>query len=285
MTISTQFLKSSFPNSSRRSISRSILVYLSAVLAIIGLSDLSSYFLIIRNLEQQSNQELLSLVKVASPSLDIVKTGGINELSQEVHWQELFAKQDRSLEWYDPDGKLLAREGNRFLESTFKQSIAAGKTQEDFPIFKKQGQVRSASIAVYKESLDSKTVVLEGYIRASESTEKTDLLSHRLQLGLRLGVLLALILMILMSISSTYLTQKNTMPVNQGFMKLKRATTDMSHYLRTPLSRISMATEIMLTNDKIQASDTRKLIIIEDAVKQLKSSIEDLLLLIRLDQK
>lgn len=283
ITTSTQLLRSSLPASLGRSISRPILVYLSAALAILGLSDLSSYFFIIRNLEQQSNQELLSLVKVASPSLDIVKTGGKNDLSQEVHWQELFTKQDRSLEWYDPEGNLLAREGKGFLESSFKQSIADSTTQEDFPIFVKRGQIRSASIAVYRESLDSKTVVLEGYIRASESTEETDWLNHKLQLGLRIGLLLALILM---SMSSSYLTQKKKMPINRGFMRLNRSTTDISHYLRTPLSRISMATEIMLTNtDRIHASDIRKLKIIEDAVEQLKSSIEELLFVMRQNQK
>ncbi|MDJ0571835.1 MAG: histidine kinase dimerization/phospho-acceptor domain-containing protein [Pleurocapsa sp. MO_192.B19] len=278
-TIFTKFLKPSFPIS----LGRSILVYFTTAVAIIGISEISLYFWVVNNLEQQSNHELLSLVELASPSLETVKTEGLENLSEEAHWRNVFAKQERSLEWFDAEGKFLAREGTKFLESPLKQSVAATNTQESLPVFNRQAQARSVSIAVYRENLDSQAVVLEGYIRASESTEKMDLVRHQLQLRLVIGITVALILM---SMTSTYLTQQTIMPVNDSLKKRKEMATEVSHQLRTPLSRISMATEILLTHKtKISASDNRKIEIIEDAVEQLKGSIEDLLFSIRWDQK
>jgi two-component system, OmpR family, manganese sensing sensor histidine kinase len=148
-------------------------------------------------------------------------------------------------------------------------------------LFKRSGQVHTVTIAVYTNNLESKNISLEGYIRASESTEQMDTIRNKLQLGLAIGGTLALLLI---SISSIYLTQQTIIPVKHGLKKLKKITTDVSHQLRTPLTRISMATEILLTHtDKIQPSDTRKLKIINDAVEQLKHLIEDLLSLIRID--
>ncbi len=276
-TIASHFLRRSFPLPPRRL----ILTYLTAAIAIIGASELFLYFFILRNLEQKSNQQLLTLVEVASPSLDIVKNEGVQKLEREGPWRNLFAEHKQSLEWFDGKGRFLAREGPNFLESSLNQSIAADQPKENFPLFKSWGHVRTVTIAVYTENLDSKTVALEGYIRASESTEEMDLIRYKLQLGLALGGTLALVLI---SISSVYLTQQAIMPIKQGFRTLKQVTTDVSHQIRTPLTRISMATEILLTHtDKIQPSDTRKLKIINDAVEQLKLLIDDLLFLVRID--
>ena len=276
-TIATHFLRRSFPVPPRRL----ILTYLTAAIAIISASELCLYFFILRNLEQKSNQELLTLVEVASPSLDIVKNEGLQKLEREGPWRNLFAENKQSLEWFDGEGKLLAREGPSFLELSLQQSIVADQTKENFPQFKSLGQVRTVTIAVYQDDLHGSNAILEGYIRASKSTEEMDLIRNRLQLGLALGGSLALLLIV---ISSVYLTQKTIVPVKQGFRTLKQVTTDVSHQIRTPLTRISMATEILLTHtDKIQPSDTRKLKIINDAAEQLKLLIEDLLFLIRID--
>ena len=277
LTISVQLLRKGFPLPPKRL----ILFYLTVAISIISISELFLYFFIIRNLDQQSNRELLSLVEIAAPSLAMVKSEGLENLDKELSWRELFADHKQSLEWFDDRGQLLAREGQNFLKVPLKASIAEIKDQEDFPIFRRWEQVRTVTIAMYGDSKQSKTVVLEGYIRASESTEEMDQIRNNLQLGLLIGGSFALILI---SMSSIYLTQQTIMPVKHGFRKLKQMTTDVSHQLRTPLTRISMATEILLTHtDKIQPSDTRKLKIINDAVEQLKSLIEDLLFLIRLD--
>ena len=277
LTISVQLLRRGFPLPPKRL----ILFYLTVAISIISISEFFLYFFIIRNLDQQSNRELLSLVEIAAPSLAIVKSEGLENLDKELSWRELFAEHKQSLEWFDDQGQLLAREGQSLLKLPLKATIAEIKDQEDFPLFRRWGQVRTVTIAMYGDNNQNKTLVLEGYIRASESTEEMDRIRNNLQLGLLIGGSLALILI---SISSIYLTQQTIMPVRQGFRKLKQMTTDVSHQLRTPLTRISMATEILLTHtDKIQPSDTRKLKIINDAVEQLKSLIEDLLFLIRLD--
>ncbi|WP_246141415.1 sensor histidine kinase, partial [Hyella patelloides] len=277
ITVSTQFLRRRFPFPSKRL----ILIYLTTALSIVSVSNIFLYVFMTYNLEQQSNQELLALAEIAAPILEIVKVEGLQNLEQEVPWRDLFAEQKQSLDWFDSKGKLLAREGKNFQRSYFPQTIAAAKTREDFPFYKRWGQVRTVTIAVYTDNTEGKTETLEGYIRASESTEEINLIRNKLKLALTLRETIAMLLICTISIG---FTQQTIMPVKHGLKKLKQLSSEVSHQLRTPLSRISMATEILLAHgDKIQSSETRKLNIINDAVEQLKRVIEDLLVLIRID--
>lgn len=278
IAISHHFTRRSFLSRSRCL----IWMYLTTAIALIGFSELFLYFFIVRKLEQQSNHELLTLVELAAPSLDIVKTQGRQRLDQEIPWRNLFGEHQQSLEWFDSQGNLLAREGTVFLSPPLELDLSATRIHKIF-LFKRWGQIRTVTIPVYKNSLDNPdnhTVVLEGYIRASESTQATDLIRKQLQWGLALGGTLALVLIFT---TSFYLTQQALIALKQKLNKLQQITTDISHHLRTPLTRISIATELLLARtDKIQASDVRKLKIINDAVKQLKRFIEDWLFLIRI---
>ncbi len=100
-------------------------------------------------------------------------------------------------------------------------------------------------------------------------------------MGLSLGGFTAILLV---GVGSIYFTQEALTPMVQGVNRIKRITSDVSHHLRTPLTRISIATEILLSKkDKIQPDEVKKLNIINTSADQLKRLVEEVLFLVRTD--
>ncbi len=277
ITISTQILSRGFLIPRKRI----LFSYLLAMMTIFGISGISLYFFLIKSLNQQLNQELLTLVEAAAPSLSVVKSEGKQSLEREISWRHLFSKQQFSLEWYDSSGKLLAREGNIITPSPLFTNISPAELRPGTPVFHRQGRIQTATISVHTNDREQEKLVLEGYIRASESTREIEAILGQLRLGLELGGATALILA---SISSVYLTTETVKPMKRGVQRLRRITTDVSHQVRTPLTRISIATEILLSQtSKTQTSQAKKLNIINSASEQIKRLLEELLFLVRTD--
>ncbi len=277
ITISTQIFSRGFLLPRKRL----LLSYLVAMICILGTSGISLYLFLIKNLNQQLDRELLTLVQAAAPSLDTVKSEGLQSLDREVSWRNLFSEQEFSLEWYDSEGKLLAREGTHFPRSPLFKTISSAQLNKGFPVLQRLGHIQTATISVYANNPDEKNPILEGYIRASESTQEIEVILDKLRLGLALGGTTALVLV---SFGSIYLTKEALSPTQQGVQRISRITTDVSHHLRTPLTRISIATEILLSKkDKIQPEEVRKLNIINTAVEQIKRLVEELMFLVRTD--
>ena len=275
ITISTQFLRQTFPYIRKRL----LVAYIIVMTIILGTAETSLYFFLIHVLHQQLDHELLTLVEVATPSLNTVETRGIESFERNLSWSNFFSQEQQSLEWYDAEGTLLAREGN--LANNLPLPLNQVREPKSFPLFQQDANIRTVTISVYESDLESTDLILKGYIRASESTARIESTFNKLRLGLGLGGTTALILV---SISSIYLTQQAVKPIRQVFFHLGQFTSDISHQLRTPLTRISMATEIMLTHkEAIQPSDARKLTIINSATEQMKRLIEDMLFLLRND--
>ena len=275
ITISTQFFRQAFPYIRKRL----LLAYIIVMTIILGAAETSLYFFLIHVLHQQLDHELLTLVEVATPSLNTIETRGIESFDHNLSWRNFFSQEQQSLEWYDAEGELLAREGK--LSTYLPLSLNQVKEQQDLPLFQQDADVRAVTISVYETNLENTDAILKGYIRASESTASIQSTFNRLRLGLGLGGSTALILV---SISSLYLTQQAVKPIQQVFCHLGQFTSDISHQLRTPLTRISMATEILLTHkEEIQPADARKINIINSATEQMKRLIEDMLFLLRND--
>ena len=235
----------------------------------------------IKSFNHQLNQELLTLLEVAAPSLDTIQNEGIQSLDKQVPWRNLFSEEEYSLEWFDPEGKLIAKEGKDFPIASLFQSIDPKTLEEEIPVFQRHGRIETAIISVYANNPKDQSPTLQGYIRASESTHEIEIIANKLRLGLGLGGTTSLVLV---SISSIYLTKEALSPMKQGVYRLKKLTNDVSHQLRTPLTRISIATEMLLSQrDKIQPDQARKLNIINSAVDQLKQLVEELLFLVRTD--
>lgn len=251
--------------------SRLLLSYLTVMAVVLATSGVAMYIFFTRSLDRQLNNQLLTLAQAAAPSLETVENEGLQSLNQELPWRELFQR-NQSLEWFNADAQLLAREGNIF--STLPLNKA-------FKVIQQQGQMRTLTIAVYSNSPNQRTLQLKGYIRASESTDRMEAMVRKLVWGLAIGKTMALILS---GLGGIWLTQQALEPVEQSFQRLKQFTTDASHELRNPLTAISIATEVIQSHpERIHPSDARKLVAIASATNQLTRLAEDLLFLARTD--
>ena len=254
-----------------------------AMTAIFGVSAAALYGFLYRSFSQQLDQQLDTLAKAAVPSLDTVKTEGRRSLDEDLPWRNLFLSQDQSLEWFDDDGDILARQGSNFPDIPFSipESSLSPDPGRDSSEIQYLSHLRVTTTTVYADDSDGKTLRLEGYIRASQSTQRLEATLNHLRLGLGLGGVTALFLA---SISSLYLTREAVKPMQQSFQRLTQFAADASHELRNPLTRISIATEIMLSHsDQLKPSDVKKLTTITQASEQMKRLIDDVLFLARTD--
>ena len=81
-------------------------------------------------------------------------------------------------------------------------------------------------------------------------------------------------------IGGMWLAQQVLKPIQQSFQRLKHFTADASHELRSPLTAISTATEVMQSHpERIHPLDVKKLVAIASATNQLTRLAEDLLFL------
>lgn len=251
---------------------RLLLSYLLAMTAILAVSGTAVYIFFSRSLEQQLNQRLLTLAQAAVPSLEAVTTGGLQSLEQKLPWRQLFYNRHQSLEWFDAEGKLLAREG-----TTFSGLPLEPNTQ----IIRQANQVRTITIPISANNPGQQTLRVEGYIRASESTHRLEEICRQLGWGLSLGGIVALSLG---SLGGMWLIQQALEPVERSFQRLKQFTADASHELRSPLTAISAATEVIQSHpERIHPLDVKKIAAIASATNQLTQLSEDLLFLARTD--
>ena len=259
---------------------RVLLNYWLAIVTILSISGISLYLFAIKSLNQQLNRDLLTLAEAASPSLSTVKDRGKQDLQHELLWRNLFSEQEYSLEWYDPSGKLIAREGKNLMPSPALEADLLAKLKAGTPVFHRHGQMQTVTISVYSNNLQE-GLMLEGYIRTSQSTQIIEAILKRLRLGLELG---GATTVVLAGISSIYLTTETLKQMKQSMKSLRRITADVSHQVRTPLTRISIATEILLgKTSETQQDRVRKLNIINAATEQIRRLLEELLFLIRID--
>jgi len=248
--------------------------------ALFGVSLTVVYFSFTRSLNELLDQELLTLAQAAAPSLETVKTEGLQNFDKHLPWHSLFER-EQGLEWFDSDGKLVAREGTTFPKFSLSKYISPLHLKRGSPVIQQQGQIRTLTISVFSEHSQPKMLRLEGYIRASESTEEIEAALRKFQLGLGLGGIMALILS---SITSIWLTQMVLEPIQQSFQRLKQFTADASHELRTPLTAINTATEVMQSHpERIHPLDAKKLVAIASATNQLTRLANNLLVLARTD--
>ena len=247
-----------------------LLSYLTVMIAILGAFGVGVYVFFSRSLDYQLDQQLLTLAQAAVPSLDIVKNKKLPILTQNSPWRDLFTR-DQSLEWFDADGKLLAKQGNIFANSP----LLKGSQN-----IQQINQVRTLTIPVYSGT-NEKMLQLKGYIRASESTKQAEIVLKKLLWGLGSGGTFALIFI---TIGGTLLTQQALEPVEQSLQRLKQFTANASHELRNPLTVINIAVEVMQSHpERIHPMDIKKLAAISSANDQLTRLAEDLLFLAKKD--
>ena len=257
---------------------RLLVAYLLIMGTILGVSGTALYVFFTRSMNQQLDQRLTTLVQAAAPSLDSVQLRGRQSLDRDIPWRALFSNPEHSLEWFDVNGNLLAREGESFPQLP----LVRKSFNDSSPVFQQADNIRSVTIAVYSDGIEKDTLQLKGYIRAAESLREIETTLAHLRLGLWLGGGTALFFI---GISSIYLTHQAFKPTLKSFQQLKQFMAEASHELRNPLTKINFATEALLSHpEKIRrASDLRKLTMIQSSAEQMQRLLEDLLFLARTD--
>jgi two-component system, OmpR family, manganese sensing sensor histidine kinase len=258
---------------------RLLIAYLIAIVAILGTLATSLYLFFERNFNERLNHQLLTLAQAAIPSLEMVKIKGRQNLDKDLPWRHLFSDREQGLEWFDSNGKLLTKEGTTIPKISSIDVFLSSHSNRDIPIFEQHKQTRSVTIAVYAQEENKNVLRLEGYIRASESTQHYSTMLKQLRLRLSIAAIIALFLI---GLSGIYLTRQVLIPTKNTLERLKQLTAEASLELRNPLARISVASDVMLAHaEQFQASDARKLEMISTATKQMKRLLEELLFLVR----
>ncbi|MDJ0590837.1 MAG: HAMP domain-containing sensor histidine kinase [Pleurocapsa sp. MO_226.B13] len=260
---------------------RLIIAYLLVMGAVLGLSGTALYIFFARSLNQQLDHRLQTLVQAAAPSLNTVKYKGRENLARDLPWREMFFQRKQSLEWFNVDGKLISKEGEFFPQAPLIRKTLSTLGSSS-PVFQQEDNIRSVTIAVYADGGQKDIIQLKGYIRASESTESIEVALKQLHLGLWLGGGTAVFFI---GLSSVYLTHQALEPTLKSFRQLKQFAADASHELGGPLTKISFASEILLSNPEqlSKPSATKKIEIIKSGAEQMKHLLEDLLFLARTD--
>jgi OmpR-family two-component system manganese-sensing sensor histidine kinase len=299
-SLETRTFPSLTNQSSKIQSKRFLLAYLIATAAIFGTSMTGVYIFFTHSFNHEVNHELLSLAKTAAPFLKTVKTQEFQSLVKAVGpslekvqtkkgeqsldpllWKHFF-QDEYSLEWFDANGKLLAKEGNTFPNLALTKYFSASAVlQEGSWTIQQQGQLRALTMPVYSSNPKQKTPRLEGYMRVSQSLKKIEEVLNQFRLGLKLG---GLTVLILSGISGLCLTQLAVKPIKQSFRRLIQFTADASHELRHPLTAISTTVEVMQSHpEQLNGSERKKLEIISSATAELTHLVEDLLFLARTD--
>jgi len=254
---------------------RLLLSQLMVMAAILSIFGTGVYVFLSRNLYRQLDKKLLTLAQSAAPSLEDVKAKGSQHLDgvPEVPWRDIFNRDKQSLEWFDAEGKLLANRGALALAVPPKVGSQTLKQT------KKPNHLRTFTISVFKDDSNRSHPHLEGYIRASQSTEDLETIQSQLLWGLGMGGVMTLGLV---AVGGLWLTQNAIAPIEKSFKQLKQFTADASHELRGPLSVIQASVEVMRNHpERIHPKDAKKLASIASATTQMSHLAQDLLFLAR----
>jgi signal transduction histidine kinase len=258
---------------------RLLLSYLGVMAATLGVFGAGVYAVFSRSLYRQLDDQLLNLAQSAAPTLGNVKAQGSDYLDkvedEEQTWRDIFNRDQQSIEWFNDDGRLLARKG--VLSLSQPPRLRSSNLQVP-------GQpygIRAYTISVFSEGSLPTQPVLEGYIRASISTEDVSAIRNQFLWGLGVGGTAALGLV---GVGGLWLTRKATQPVEQSYELLREFTADASHELRSPLTAIQTSIEVMQNHpERIHPLNAKKMDAIASAVDQMARLAADLLFLARTD--
>ena len=254
--------------------------YLLIMIAIRLISDVLVYEFFAHSLYQQIDHRLLNLGNAASHSLTAIKKdhNALNSHNYrrldgdgdlDLAWQNL-KQPAQSIEWFGADGQLLGMAGTLNIKN---------RPETGFHTIEKGKKIRTLTISAYSDRQGKP--YLEGYIRASESTETVEKLLDQLRWGSYIGGAIALGLI---GMGGMWLTRQSLKPIEKSYQQLKQFTADASHELRSPLAAIKTSVEVMQTHpERIHPADINKLNSIVSATNQMSVLVEDLLFLARTD--
>jgi signal transduction histidine kinase len=252
-----------------------LLSYMGAMVAVLGLSAIVVYQFFAYSLAQKVDLHLLTVAQAARHNFAAIQRNPATanhqqpaEIDQDgdldLPWQDLDHSKD-TVEWFDHAGQRLSVAGHSMPQQPF--------INQSQPI--QQGNVRSLILGAGKNQPP------EGYVRVSTNIHEMQEDLERLLLGLGIGGIVAVTLV---GISGWWLTQRSLQPIERSIEKLQQFTADASHELRSPITAIKTAVEVMQSHpERVHSADVKKLAIMNQATQHMTYLIEDLLLLARAD--
>lgn len=224
----------------------------------------------VRNLKQQVSEQITAVAQGIAASAEFDK--GYLESATKFPPQQLEEAQ-QAFQWFNTQGKLIEQQGRNSYISTLPFS----------PEPTIQTQIDAVGLVVVTLPIvENNHRQLIGYLRGSQSLSEVDETIARLDAGLAVGALVAIVLG---SLGSGWLNLQAMQPIEESFKRLRQFTADASHELRSPLMAISTNAEVALTYPEgMRASDRDKFQAISMAIEQMSQLTEDLLLLTRTDR-
>lgn len=287
-----------FPHKFKQIKFQLMLSYLGIMIAILGSTSVIVYEIISHNLYRQFENSALKSAENAALILDLVKHEHeeyfqandlnltlkdlINKSEENIKISDnniyknnpyFFANQDISIQWLNEKEKVLVTEGDLTIEW---QEFNPNNTTKYYDY---ENNLFSLILPIKND----KNNQLIGYIKIIESI---DLLNNNLfwlKISLVLGGGFALILT---TAGAFFLAKQSLKPIIASFQELKQFTADASHELRTPLTIIKTSAELVLNNqEEISEDNLQKVKIIATATEEMKTLVNDLLLLARMDKE
>jgi OmpR-family two-component system manganese-sensing sensor histidine kinase len=178
---------------------------------------------------------------------------------------------NQAIQWFDLQGNLINQQGKFVINLPLSKDdlvqIQTGKTKIEGLIL---------------PIIESDNGKLIGYVRVSQSLEEMEETLKKLDWGLGIGILSALILS---GIGGIILTNQAMQPIEESFQRLKQFTADASHELRGPLMAIESNVSLSLKYPEgMREMDRESFNAIASATTQMTHLTEDLLLLARTER-
>lgn len=243
---------------------RLLLSYLAVLTAILAVFAIAVRITFARSLERQLINRLETLARAAA--LDLELEGGEIQVDK-----ENLVSPNQAIQWFDIEGNLLEEQGNYVVKLPFNPKQAIQTQINPYPAKSFTSPVNDYSKGLFI-----------GYTRVSESTQDLNDTLRSLDLGLEVGVMMALALS---GLGGIWLTRQAMQPIEQSFQRLQRFTSDASHELRSPLAAIETNAAVALKYPEgMRDLDAEKFRAIKSASTQLTTLTEKLLLLARTDR-
>ncbi|MGD1907305.1 MAG: sensor histidine kinase [Leptolyngbyaceae cyanobacterium] len=230
---------------------------------------------VVHNLRQQQFAQLTALAQTAAALVEAEAEEYPDKADEdlEIEIETLpvndLRVREQGIQWFTPEGEQLEQVGT--LHAAQPLSPSANQVIETGPV---RLQAVTLPITVGQQTW--------GYVRASQSLTELDRTVAQLDIGLGVGILIALGLS---GSGILWLNRQAMTPIEKSFKRLQQFTADASHELRSPLMAISSNAELALKySDGMREDDRETFDVILNATAQMSALTADLLMLTRTDQ-
>ncbi len=247
---------------------RLLLSYLLVLASTLGIFALGVRVIFTRSLTQQLIDKLTALGQEAAANVELENRR--IKIESDFIVQDLIDK-NQALQWFDTQGNSITQQGKFVLNLPFSKNESV-QAQTD--------KIRIQGVTLPIIGSDDGQRI--GYVRVSQSLEEFDETLQKLDWGIGIGIVAALLLS---GVGGVILTRQAMQPIEESFQRLKQFTADASHELRSPLMAIKSNAAVALKySEGMRETDQEKFLAIASATSQMTRLTEDLLLLARSDK-